>query len=73
MTLIVIKDKSEDLRIAQSVATALCAAGVTKSLPGGLAFQMVGDYGGSIEIECDTEELLRVKAAFVAIGFSVLK
>jgi hypothetical protein len=72
MTLIVIKDKNEDLEIARIVATAICAFGVAQSFPGGLAFRLTDAYGGAIEIECANEDLRRVKAAFVAVGFSVL-
>jgi hypothetical protein len=73
MTLIVIKDKTVDLEVAATVATALCAAGVTQSFPGGLAFRLIDDYGGSIEINCDKGESTLAKAAFVAVGFSVLR
>jgi hypothetical protein len=72
MTLIVIKDNNDDLGAAQMVAVALCAAGVTQPYPGGLPFRAVDEYGGSIEIKCCKEEFRRAKAAFMAVGFTVL-
>jgi hypothetical protein len=73
MILLAIKDKNTDLNEARVVATALCALGIIQSFPGGTPSRTNSSYKGCIEISCESTDLLRVKAAFVAVGFSILE
>jgi hypothetical protein len=72
MIFTVVGDANSELRIAEAVATALCAIGVTQPFTGGEPYRLVETGEALIELMCDSSEFLRAKAGFLANGFSVL-
>jgi len=73
MTALVIKDDNTRIEEARVAACVLCALGlVARQSPTGLPFLEVDNYGGGLQITCDPSEFRAVKAAFVAVGFTVL-
>jgi hypothetical protein len=73
MILTVIRDREQDLSLAELAAVALCGAELTQAFPDGSPSRVDVADNGSLEVQCDTANGPRVRQGFIRAGFDTIE
>jgi hypothetical protein len=73
MILTVIRDRQQDLSLAELAAGALCGAQLTQAFPDGSPSRVDVADNGSLEVQGDTANGPRVRQGFIRAGFDTIE
>jgi hypothetical protein len=73
MLLTVIRDREQDLDLAELAAVALCGAGLTLLFPDGSPSRVNVADNGSLEVQCEILNGPRVRQGFIRAGFDTIE